>query len=228
MPSPGYSTAAAARSPSTDTTSRTPGRDERARLGIARTFQHLEVFGTLTVRENILVAAEIRRRWTHDLGADPTSDTEAILDRVGLRDVADQRTDTLPTGLVRLCEVGRALAVRPRLLLLDEPASGLSDHETRDFVTLLQTLAGEGMAILLVEHDVGFVMEVCSRIHVLNYGALLAVGTPTEIRRNQAVLDAYLGSPGDAAPVLGAAFLGGCAHAGTAGARPRAASRACA
>jgi branched-chain amino acid transport system ATP-binding protein len=175
---------------------------ERARLGIARTFQHLEAFGTLTARENILVAAEIRRRWAHDLGADPTSDTEAILDRVGLRDVADQRTDTLPTGLVRLCEVGRALAVRPHLLLLDEPASGLSDHETRGFVTLLRTLAGEGMAILLVEHDVGFVMEVCERVHVLNYGAVLAVGTPTEVRRNQAVLDAYLGSPKDAAPVV--------------------------
>jgi branched-chain amino acid transport system ATP-binding protein len=88
------------------------------------------------------------------------------------------------------------------VLLLDEPASGLSDHETRDFATLLRTLAGEGMAILLVEHDVGFVMEVCTRVHVLNYGALLAVGTPTEIRRNQAVVDAYLGSMNDAAPVV--------------------------
>jgi branched-chain amino acid transport system ATP-binding protein len=79
-------------------------------------------------------------------------------------------------------------------LLLDEPASGLSDRETRGFVTLLRALASDGMAILLVEHDVGLVMEVCARVHVLNYGALLAVGTSVEIRRNQAVLDAYLGS----------------------------------
>ena len=175
---------------------------ERARLGIARTFQHLEVFGTLTARENILVAAEIRRRWAHDLGSDPNHDADVILDRVGLREVADQRTDTLPTGLVRLCEVGRALAVRPRVLLLDEPASGLSDYETHEFIALLRTLAGEGMAILLVEHDVGFVMEVCARVHVLNFGALLAVGTPTEIRRNQAVLDAYLGNRDDAVPAV--------------------------
>jgi branched-chain amino acid transport system ATP-binding protein len=175
---------------------------ERARLGIGRTFQHLEVFGTLTARENILVAAEIRRRWAHNPDADPAGDADAILERVGLADVADQRTDTLPTGLVRLCEVGRALAIRPRVLLLDEPASGLSELETRDFMMLLRTLAGERMAILLVEHDVGFVMEACSLVHVLNYGELLAVGTPAEIRSNQAVLDAYLGSADDAEPLI--------------------------
>ena len=173
----------------------------RARLGIARTFQQLEVFGTLSVRENVLVAAEIRRRWAHDLGSDPMHDTETVLDRVGLREVADERTDTLPTGLARLCELGRALAARPRLLLLDEPASGLSDPETRDFVTLLRDLAAEGMAILLVEHDVGLVMEVCASVHVLNFGALLAVGTSVEIRRNQAVLDAYLGTKDSGARV---------------------------
>jgi len=167
----------------------------RSRLGLARTFQHLEVFGTLTVRENVLVAAEIRRRWARDLGSDATDDTEAILDRVGLRHVADLRADTLPTGLARLCELGRALAARPRVLLLDEPASGLSDHETRDFVTLLRTLTADGMAIFLVEHDVELVMDVCAAVHVLNYGTLIAVGTAAEIRRNPAVLDAYLGRP---------------------------------
>jgi len=165
----------------------------RSRLGLARTFQHLEVFGTLSVRENVLVAAEIRRRWAHDLGSDATDDTEAILDRVGLRHVADLRADTLPTGLARLCELGRALAARPRVLLLDEPASGLSDHETREFVTLLRTLTADGMAVLLVEHDVELVMDVCASVHVLNYGTLIAVGTAAEIRRNPAVLDAYLG-----------------------------------
>ncbi len=167
----------------------------RARRGIARTFQRLELFGTLTARDNIVVAAEIRRRWAKDSDADPRREADAIVERVGLHDVADERADALPTGLARLCELGRALATRPRLLLLDEPASGLSDRETEDFAALLQALANEGMAILLVEHDVALVMEVCACVHVLDYGSLLAVGTPSEIQRDQAVLAAYLGSP---------------------------------
>jgi branched-chain amino acid transport system ATP-binding protein len=174
-----------------DITPESPRR--RARLGIARTFQQLEVFGSLTARANILVAAEIRRRWAHDLGSDPRRDADAILDRLGLRAVADERADALPTGLARLCELGRALAVRPRLLLLDEPASGLNDRETETFAELLAALAADGMAVLLVEHDVGLVMNVCASIHVIDYGALISVGTPAEIRRDQAVLDAYLG-----------------------------------
>ena len=165
----------------------------RARLGLARTFQQLEVFGTLSTRENILVAAEIRRRWAHDLGSNPRDDTEAILDLVGLRAVADERADALPTGLARLCELGRALATRPRLLLLDEPASGLSDSETKVFAELLRSLTADGMAVLLVDHDVGLVMDVCASIHVIDYGVIVAVGSPAEIRSNPAVLDAYLG-----------------------------------
>jgi branched-chain amino acid transport system ATP-binding protein len=99
----------------------------------------------------------------------------------------------MPTGLARLVELGRALATRPRLLLLDEPASGLDESETESFGELLLSLAAEGMAVLLVEHDVALVMQVCALIHVLDYGAMLAVGTPSEIQSNQAVLDAYLG-----------------------------------
>ena len=166
----------------------------RARRGIARTFQRLELFGTLTARTNIVVAAEIRARWARDPDADPRSEADAIVERVGLRDVADERADALPTGLARLCELGRALATRPRLLLLDEPASGLSDRETENFAALLRTLANEGMGILLVEHDVALVMEVCASVHVLDYGSLLAVGTPGQIQRDPAVLAAYLGS----------------------------------
>jgi ABC-type branched-subunit amino acid transport system ATPase component len=174
---------------------------DRARLGIARTFQRLEVFGSLSARDNILVAGEIRRRWAHDQDADPRRDVEAILDRVGLREVADERGDALPTGLARLCELGRALAARPRVLLLDEPASGLSDRETEAFAALLRELAADGMAILLVEHDVGLVMDVCAWVHVLDYGALLAAGTPDEIQANDAVHSAYLGSTnGEAKP----------------------------
>jgi branched-chain amino acid transport system ATP-binding protein len=103
----------------------------------------------------------------------------------------------MPTGLARLVELGRALATNPKVLLLDEPASGLDDSESEDFADLLLELAGEGMAILLVEHDVQLVMKVCARIHVLDFGAILAVGTAAEIQQNQTVLDAYLGSAED-------------------------------
>ena len=167
----------------------------RARRGIARTFQRLEVFGSLTARENVLTAAEIRRSWSHDRRADPRRDADEILDRVGIRAVADERVDSMPTGLARLVELGRALATRPKVLLLDEPASGLDESESDDFAHLLLELSGEGMAILLVEHDVQLVMKVCSLIHVLDFGAILAVGTPAEIQQDQVVLDAYLGSP---------------------------------
>jgi branched-chain amino acid transport system ATP-binding protein len=170
----------------------------RARLGIARTFQRLEVFGSLTARENILTAAEIRRSWSRDRRVDPRVEVEELLDRVGIRSVANERVDAMPTGLARLVELGRALATRPKVLLLDEPASGLDETESDDFANLLVELAGEGMAILLVEHDVQLVMKVCSLIHVLDFGAILAVGTPEEIQQDQAVLDAYLGSPTEA------------------------------
>ena len=167
----------------------------RARQGIARTFQRLEVFGSLTARENLLTAAEIRRSWSRDRKSDPKAEVDAILDRVGIRSVADRRVDAMPTGLARLVELGRALATRPTVLLLDEPASGLDEGESEDFARLLVELASEGMAVLLVEHDVQLVMRVCNLIHVLDFGAILAVGTPEEIQQDQAVLDAYLGAP---------------------------------
>ncbi|MDX6233385.1 MAG: branched-chain amino acid transport system ATP-binding protein, partial [Nocardioidaceae bacterium] len=166
---------------------------KRARHGIARTFQRLEVFGSQTAYENVLTSAEIHKSWSRD-HSDPRAVTEEILDRVGIRSVAGDRVDAMPTGLARLVELGRALAQRPRVLLLDEPASGLDDAESDDFARLLLELAGEGMAILMVEHDVALVMKVCEWIHVLDFGAILAVGTAAEIQRNQLVLDAYLGA----------------------------------
>ena len=169
----------------------------RARRGVARTFQLLELFGLLTVRENIMVAADIRRGWTRRDQRPPESPAESadrIIAEIGLADVADQRADSLPTGQARLVELGRALASRPRLLLLDEPAAGQDDQETRRFAELLRMLAGQGIGVLLVEHDVQLVMDVCTRISVLDFGRLLAVGTPDEIRQNQHVLTAYLGS----------------------------------
>ena len=167
---------------------------QRAQLGIARTFQRLEVFGSLTARDNILTAAEIRRSWSGDKQLDPRAETERLIDRVGIRSVADERVDSMPTGLARLVELGRALATQPRVLLLDEPASGLDETESESFAQLLLDLAAEGMAVLMVEHDVQMVMQVCSLVHVLDFGAILAVGTPSEIQNDAAVLDAYLGS----------------------------------
>ncbi len=165
----------------------------RARLGIARTFQRLEVFGSLTVRENILVAAEIRRRWARD-GSDARRITDEVIAEIGLRGMAQTRCDTLPTGLARLVEVGRTLATGPRVLLLDEPSSGLDENETDELGALMGRLAARGVAVLLVEHDVELVMSVSRQIHVLDFGRIIATGTPAEILANSNVRAAYLGT----------------------------------
>lgn len=167
---------------------------DRARAGIARTFQRLEVFGSMSVRDNIRVAADVRRRWAGKGGIPPAERTEQLLDRVGLRAVANERVESLPTGLARLVEVGRALASEPTALLLDEPSSGLDEEETDAFAELLEGLAGDGLAILLVEHDVELVMRVCARIHVLDFGHVIAAGTPAEVQRDPQVQAAYLGT----------------------------------
>jgi branched-chain amino acid transport system ATP-binding protein len=165
---------------------------KRARCGLARTFQRLELFTLLSVRENVLVAADLRARFGRD-GADPRRDVDAIIERVGLSEHADQRVDSLPTGQARLVEIARALATRPRVLLLDEPASGLDDTETDQLGRLLRELAAEGIAVLLVEHDVPLVMQTCDEIYVLDFGAIIARGDPDSIRTNPKVLAAYLG-----------------------------------
>ena len=166
---------------------------QRARLGIGRTFQRLEVFGSMTVRDNVRVAAEILKDWTRD-APDPLTVADEIVDRLGLRDVARERADRLPTGMARLVEVGRALAIRPKVLLLDEPSSGLDESETDDLAALLEDLAAQGLGVLLVEHDVPFVMRVCAKVHVLDFGDILAVGTAAQIQRSPAVQRAYLGA----------------------------------
>ncbi|MHB8464742.1 MAG: ABC transporter ATP-binding protein [Acidimicrobiales bacterium] len=171
----------------------------RARVGVARTFQRLEVFGSLTARENVLVAAEIRKRWSRDKSK-PREIAEEIIDRVGIRAFADERGDNLPTGRARLVELARALATQPRLLLLDEPGSGLDTGETETFGDLLIELAADGLAVLLVEHDVELVMRVCERIHVLDFGRVIAQGTAADIQADPRVQAAYLGEDDAAAP----------------------------
>ena len=164
---------------------------QRTRLGVARTFQRLEVFGSLSVRENVLVAAEVRRRWDKT-GDPPDRVADELIDRIGLRKVAKRRVDSMPTGMARLVELARALASKPTLLLLDEPSSGLDERESDELATLLPELAADGLGVLLVEHDVELVMKVCTRIHVLDFGRILAVGSPREIQANKTVQAAYL------------------------------------
>jgi len=178
-----------------DITRRKP--HQRARLGIGRTFQRLETFGSLTARENVLVAAEMRRGWSHDRKRSPSVIADEILERVGLQEVAEDRVDRLPTGTARLVELGRALATQPRVLLLDEPSAGLNESETATLGTLLREVAGSGLAVLLVEHDMSFVMGTCERIHVLDFGRIISVGTPTEVQGDDTVRAAYLGEGED-------------------------------
>jgi branched-chain amino acid transport system ATP-binding protein len=168
---------------------------KRAQRGLARTFQRLELFTSLTVRDNIQVAGEIRNHWGIGDNIDANAEADRIIELVGLGDVADREVSEIPTGTARVVELGRALMTKPRVLLLDEPASGQTEQETHAFGQLLRRLAGEGLAVCLVEHDMALVMEVCEVIHVLDYGRMIAVGPPSDIRSNQAVVDAYLGAP---------------------------------
>ena len=164
----------------------------RARAGVARTFQRLEVFGSLSVLDNVRTAAELRRGW--DKGAPPAREVaRAALRRVGLSSYGDAMADAVPTGVARLVELARALALQPRLLLLDEPSSGLSQSETADFAALLRELADEGTGVLLVEHDVDLVMGVCHTVHVLDFGRVICSGTPAVVQADPRVQQAYLG-----------------------------------
>ncbi len=165
---------------------------KRARLGIGRTFQRLEVFGTLTVRENVLVAAEARRRW--DRSVKPAQAAGELLDRLHLDALHATLVDSLPSGTQRLVELARALAGAPRLLLLDEVASGLSAFEAETMGLLLRELAADGLSVLLVEHDMPFVMGLCERVSMLDQGGIVVTGTPAEVQANPDVQAAYLGS----------------------------------
>jgi len=159
----------------------------RARRGLIRTFQQLELFTDLTVRENIGVAC---RSVT---GRQHSDEIERVIALLELQDDADRRVSELPSGRRHVAALARAAACSPRVLLLDEPAAGLDTEESVHLGEFITALAGSGVAILLVDHDMSLVLSVCDRITVLNFGRVLASGTPAEIRRDEAVLRAYLG-----------------------------------
>lgn len=159
----------------------------RAKMGMSRTFQRLELFWTLTVADNVRVAAELARH------GDPTALTDELLERVGISHLAAEPSGSLPTGSARLVEVARALASTPRVLLLDEPASGLNESETLALGALLRQLTADGLAVVLVEHDMSLVMEICDHVSVLDLGRIIASGPPAEVRTQPAVIEAYLG-----------------------------------
>jgi branched-chain amino acid transport system ATP-binding protein len=168
------------------------------RRGIARTFQNVELFQTMTVLDNVLVGAYSRTRPFQGDAAGGRA--EEILEYVGVAEVAGRPVSGLPFGTLKRVELARALVAEPKLLLLDEPAGGLNHEEVSELGEFIRRLREDfDLTVLLVEHHMGLVMGIAERIHVLDFGRKIAEGTPEEVQRNRAVIEAYLGAESSAA-----------------------------
>ncbi len=190
------------------TSMRALGPAERAALGIARSFQNMALCPDLTVLENVLVGLTLQRKtgWfgaffpmagDREDQASAEKRAHAALDELGIASVAHKRPAELPPGTLRLAEIARALVAKPKVILLDEPAAGLNAVETRDLMRALRRLMRPDLVLLVVEHDMDLIMELCDRIYVLNFGKIIADGPPDEIRVNPEVVRIYLGDDVD-------------------------------
>ena len=185
-----------------------PTPDKITELGIARTFQNIRLFSALTVFENVLIAKHMRAKQnflsaTFRLNAKEEKrmreEALALLEEQNLAHLKDEVAGSLPYGLQRRLEIARALATDPKLLLLDEPAAGMNPQETHELTDFIKEIRSKyDLTIFMIEHHMDLVMQISDRIYVLDFGKLIAHGTPTEIQNNQRVIDAYLGVADDA------------------------------
>ena len=185
-----------------------PSPDKITHLGIARTFQNIRLFSALTVFDNVLIAKHMRAKQnflsaTFRVNAKEErrmrEEAMALLEEQNLAHLKDEVAGSLPYGLQRRLEIARALATEPKLLLLDEPAAGMNPQETQELTDFIKQIRTEyNLTIFMIEHHMDLVMQISDRIYVLDFGKLIAHGTPTEIQNNQRVIDAYLGVADDA------------------------------